>query len=222
MQNLIAQSLFKSFQKQSIRLSERQSADHLFIDLKGLKIQVDPGVYKTGIDTELMIDVIEAAEDKTFLEIGSGTGAISISVAAKTKSGMAVDVNELAVVNTVKNLACNNITNVDAFKSDVFENVQGKFDIIICNPPYNMKDAKDDVEKMFWDSKNEMKRRFFSEVADYLNDNGSIYFGWANFADIDYDLPLELAKQNQLLLNQTFSRSSKCASHAFIVYKFTL
>ena len=37
--------------------------------------------------------------------------------------------------------------------SDVFDAVNGRFDVIVCNPPYNQVRAADTVEKMFLGSK---------------------------------------------------------------------
>ncbi|MBI2590175.1 hypothetical protein HYW32_04115 [Candidatus Berkelbacteria bacterium] len=51
-----------------------------------------------------------------------------------------------------------------------------------------------------------MKRKFFGEVGAYLKPNARIYFGWANFADIDVDLPFKLAGENGYEFVNKFSK----------------
>jgi tRNA1(Val) A37 N6-methylase TrmN6 len=77
----------------------------------------------------------------------------------------------------------------------------GKIDVVICNPPYTSHNVSDDIDRMYWDPNDEMKKKFFNEVRNYLKDNGRIYFGWANFADIAVELPLRLAQENNLTLD---------------------
>lgn len=50
------------------------------------------------------------------------------------------------------------------------------------------------------------ERKFFEEVDKYLKPNGRIYFGWADFADIDVDLPFKLADENGYELVNKFSK----------------
>ncbi|MCX2483522.1 methyltransferase [Pedobacter sp. MR2016-24] len=220
--HLGGQSLFPSVGKQEQRLDERKVAEEKRIELQGLSLLICAGVYKTGVDTELMIETTKQIQNKKFLEIGCGCGAISIYLAKNNKTGIAVDINELAVENTLKNCQLNNITNLQAQVSNVFENVKGKFDVIFCNPPYNEHDVRDNIDRMFWDPQNSMKEQFFMTVKNHLKKTGSIYFGWADFADLNFEFPISLAKLYGFKLVKTYSRPSSCSSFRFIVFKFKL
>ncbi len=79
--------------------------------------------------------------------------------------------------------------------------------MIICNPSYTRHGVHDTIVRLFWDPNDEMKKRVFLEVASYLIPNGHIYFGWANFGDIDVDLPFRLAAENGFRLKNTFSEA---------------
>ena len=67
---------------------------------------------------------------------------------------------------------------VKAYQSDLFENVEGKFDLIIFNPPYLPKDKLEDKESKKKTTGGkfgyEILEKFFSQVNKYLNKNGKI------------------------------------------------
>ncbi|MDA7606848.1 methyltransferase, partial [Pelagibacteraceae bacterium] len=74
---------------------------------------------------------------KTFnrgIEIGSGTGILSIAGSNFTKEFHAIDYNERAVAYTKLNIDINNNLNIKSYFSDMFKNVSGKFDLILAAP----------------------------------------------------------------------------------------
>ncbi len=177
-------------------------------------------VYDTSTDTELMADVVDINKNQTFLEIGSGTGAVSLLVGKHAKSGIGIDINPDAVKNANLNKKLLGTKNVEFRQSDVFENISGNFDVVICNPPYSPYRPADKVEMMFWDDKNTMKVRFFDQVKDYLKPAGHVYFGYADFEDIDQDLPKKLAKKAGLKFVKKYSRKYIDGDRMFFVYAF--
>lgn len=202
----IKQTDFHSVPRQSVRLEERKTGKPYEVECCGMKITVNSGVYQTSGDSDLMAESVKIRESETFLEIGCGTGVVSIAVAKRAASGIGIDINDNAVENSKQNAEAQGVKNVEFFKSNVFENVGGKFDVIICNPPYTKHEVRDNIDRMFWDPEDEMKRKFFEEVGKYLKTSGRIYFGWADFADIDVDLPFKLARTNGYKLVNTFSK----------------
>ena len=210
-------SKFSAKDSQVERLRERHSAKPMEIICCGKNFKIFGGVYKTSTDTELMAETVQINSDKTFLEIGCGAGVISIILSKYAKSGLGTDINELAVENSKFNAKQYKIKNLQFIKSDLFKNVHRKFDVIICNPPYNNLPANDNIDKMFWDTNNEMKEGFFKKVSNYLYDNGSIYFGWANFSDLDLNLPFHLAQKNNLKIIDIKSKPSPHKACIFYV-----
>jgi methylase of polypeptide subunit release factors len=83
------------------------------------------------------------------------------------------------------------------------------FDVIICNPPYTQHEVRDTIDRMFWDPHDEMKKTFFKNVGTHLRPAGKIYFGWADFADINMNLPFKLAQENGYVLVNTFKKPHK-------------
>jgi len=216
---MIKRSNFHSIPQQAKRLDERHANNSLEVDICGMKIIVESGVYQTSGDSELMAESVEITKTQNFLEIGCGTGVVSISVAKRAANGIGVDVNEKAVVNAQRNAKMQKTMNVEFFVSNVFEKVVGDFDVIICNPPYTKHEVRDNIDRMFWDPEDEMKRTFFKEAGNHLKTKGKIYFGWADFADIDTDLPFRLAEENGYKLVNTFKKPHKNDFH-FYVFEF--
>lgn len=206
---MIEKSGYFSVPSQTERLDERHEQNFLDVDLDGMNIVVEPGVYQTSGDTLLMMECVKIGADQNFLEIGCGSGAVSVAIAKRALSGVGVDINEKAVANAKRNAEVHGIKNLEFFTSNVFENVSGKFDVIICNPPYNNHDVSDNVDRMFWDPNDEMKNSFFKNVGEYLKLDGKIYFGWADFSDIDTELPFRLAEKYGFKVLEIYKKPHK-------------
>lgn len=218
--NAILAGTFNATPSQVERLRERHGSKAKEIVCCGLPITVLGGVYQTSTDTELMAESVRITSSESFLEIGCGTGVISLVLGKRGHHGLGVDINKRAVKNSRLNAARHQIKNVIFTESDVFKKVKGRFDVIVCNPPYTDHPASDAIEKMFWDENNAMTQRFFQEVSRFLNKNGRVYFGWADFADIDVRLPFRLAKDNTFALVHTFSKQPSKKNYKFYVLEF--
>lgn len=107
----------------------------------GYKIKVDERVLIPRPETELMTEqVLRTAEqgDKV-LDLCTGSGCIAIALAKKgaekelivTASDISADALALAQENAKRNGA-----DIKFIESDLLEGVRGKFNIIVCNPPY--------------------------------------------------------------------------------------
>ncbi len=171
-----------------------------------MSIIVDPGVYQTSGDSELMAESVTIDKSENFLEVGCGSGVVSIALAKRAAGGIGVDINDRAVNNSKQNSQVQDVKNVQFFVSNVFEKVVGKFDVIVCNPPYTKHEVCDEIDRMFWDPADEMKKKFFQGVRAYLKPAGRAFFGWADFADIDTALPFKLAERNGYKCVKTYKK----------------
>ncbi len=109
----------------------------------GYKFKVDERVLIPRSETELLVEqcinLLYGVESPSILDIGVGSGAISVTLGMKIPGAkiLGVDISDgaLEVANINKDL--NEAKNVKFIKSDVFENVKYKdFDLIVSNPPY--------------------------------------------------------------------------------------
>ena len=110
-----------------------------------LRLRAVPGVLIPRPDTETLVeavlDEIRERQDPNVLEIGTGSGAIAISIALENRHSriVATDIDvralEAARFNAI-NLGA--AAYIDFLASDLFTAIRpgSKFDVICCNPPY--------------------------------------------------------------------------------------
>lgn len=103
-----------------------------------IPLEITKDVFPPVFATEPFINEIinKFSDKKKILEIGTGSGAMSIALAKNIKNSevIATDISYEILNVTKKNIELNN-ANVKLIKSDLFNNVVGKFDLIISNPP---------------------------------------------------------------------------------------
>ena len=109
-------------------------------DFYGRRFDVLEDVLIPRQDTELSIDVlldiIKNNKIDNMLEIGCGTGIVSITIDLESDIDVAgLDISPQAIKNTTINKNKFN-SNIKIIESDLFDKVNDKFDIIYSNPPY--------------------------------------------------------------------------------------
>lgn len=109
-------------------------------------IDVPECVYPPSDDSMLLIKSLDVRRNERILEIGCGSGIVSIHCAKNGCSVTSVDVNPYAVECTLSNASRNNVK-LDAKVSDVYSNVDGEFDTIVFNLPYLPVDENGLLEK---------------------------------------------------------------------------
>lgn len=110
----------------------------------GREFVLQPDALIPRPDTESLIDVaLQSVEDRTkalrILDLGTGSGIIAITLACEFPNAdvLAVDISSEAVKNCAENADRHGVSKqVSALRSDLFEQVDGKFDLIVSNPPY--------------------------------------------------------------------------------------
>ena len=97
-------------------------------------------VFRVGTDAVLLGTLANVSEAKNILEVGTGTGIISLMIAQRNPEAkiLAIDINSDAVVVSQTNFS--NSPFFDRINSQLqdFKNfeTEEKFDLIISNPPY--------------------------------------------------------------------------------------
>lgn len=108
---------------------------------RGLKIFVPRGVFHPGMfySSNFMADFIDKQQlaGKALLEIGCGSGFLSLVAAKGGALVTAVDINPDAVETTKRNAIDNGFPGIAVLRSDLFSALPDtNFDVIVVNPPY--------------------------------------------------------------------------------------
>jgi release factor glutamine methyltransferase len=126
------------------RRSEGEPLQHLLgtVEFCGLTFLCDKRALVPRPETEQLVELVQSAirdPRSAILDVGTGSGVIALSLAAKCPEAkiVAVDVSDDALALAQENAATLNLTDrVQFLNSYLLKNVKGVFDLIIANLPY--------------------------------------------------------------------------------------
>ena len=172
--------------KKILEQSKAETAPYK-VTILGEKFIVYPNVFspKYFHDTALFAENLPVQEGEEMLEIGPGTGAISIIAVYKgAQKVLAIDINPDAVSNTQANIALHQMKEkIEVRQGDIFEHLQTeeRFDIIFWNTPFGFIENQDisDLEKAVYDPGYKSTERFIREAREHLKEGGRILIGFS-------------------------------------------
>jgi release factor glutamine methyltransferase len=158
----------------------------------GRSFRVTPDVLDPRADTETVVEVclglMPVDASLRILDLGTGSGILAITLLAERKqaSGYAIDVSAAALAVAKENAALNCVVDRLHFvESSWFSKVEGKFDLIVSNPPYipavdiskldvEVKDHDPHMALVGGQDGLECYRAIAMEAGEYLAQNGSV------------------------------------------------
>ncbi len=160
-------------------------------DFYGLELLVDSRVLIPRVETEELVEWvltdIHGHDNPSILDVGTGSGAIALAIKANcplakvNASDISADALNVAMGNADKlKLA------IDFIKSDLFDSLDDRFDVIVSNPPYishgelgvmdsRVKEYEPRLALFADDDGLKVYKRLAEHVADYLNPGGKLY-----------------------------------------------
>lgn len=169
-------------------------------DFMGLTFTVNENVLIPRQDTEILVEeVLKELHDRMrILDMCTGSGCILLSLLHYSNDceGLGVDLSaealEVAGRNVLKVLTPEKAEHAHFLQSDLFEKVEGKFEIIVSNPPYIasaeieklMPEVRDHEPRMALDGTEDglhFYRRIIKEAGKHLVNSGMLFF------EIGYD-----------------------------------
>jgi release factor glutamine methyltransferase len=156
---------------------------------RGIQIIVRPGVFHPGLfhSTKFLLDFLQEQnlKNKVFLELGCGTGLISIFAAKTGAVATASDLSITAIKNAAFN-GRNNSLSLNTVHSDLFDNVSGSFDFIVINPPYYAEEIKNEMELAWNCGRNfEYFRKLFSQLSNHIHASTQIIMVLTRGCDLE-------------------------------------
>ncbi len=144
--------------------------------------------YEPAEDSYLILKHIkDYAKGKRVLDMGTGSGILLLEAQKYAKSVTGVDINKQAIQALRKK------HRVKLIVSNLFENVKGKFEVILFNPPYLPSEQPDDIALDGGKHGYEIILRFLKQARHYLAKKGVIllvFSSLSNRARIDRGLSL--------------------------------
>lgn len=156
---------------------------------KGIRVQVPPGVFHPGFffSTKFLLRFLERQplKGRSFLELGAGSGLISLSVARQGAIVTATDVNPQAIGCLQKNAALNACP-LEIIHSDLYADIPRQpFDIVAVNPPYYRKQPANDAEKAWYcGPEGEYFDDFFSDLGLYIHSRSDVWMVLCDGCDL--------------------------------------
>lgn len=121
------------------------------------------------------------------LDMGTGSGSLALIAAKKGADVLAVDLNPHAVAAVRANAELNGVADlVEARESDVFAAVEGRFDLIVFNPPFQWFAATDYADVAGTDAGYRALTRFFREAREHLTEKGRMILFFSTMGDVEY------------------------------------
>jgi release factor glutamine methyltransferase len=155
----------------------------------GLSLKVPPQVLGIGPVSYLLGEAVlaEVKEGDRVLDMGTGNGVNGILAASKASEVLAVDINPHALEAARANARDNGVADrVRVRHSDIYNEVDGVFDLIIFNPPFRWFPAGNVFESATTDENYAALTRFFRQARAHLADNGRILIFFGTGGDLDY------------------------------------
>ncbi|NOQ71743.1 MAG: methyltransferase [Crocinitomix sp.] len=190
---------------------------------KGIKGIVHPGVFfpQFTISTKMLLQFLEVKELKgqQFLELGCGTGLVSVMAAQRGANVTASDINPAAIENAKDN-AKRNAVKIQTILSDLFTEIPTQiFDTVIINPPYYPKDPKNRAEEAwFCGSAFEYFEKLFPALPQYFNADSEVFMILSE--DCEFERIKAIAAKSQLTFS-TVLQKKKWGEVSFI-YRLVL
>ncbi|MDO8339803.1 MAG: methyltransferase [Candidatus Burarchaeum sp.] len=143
------------------------------------ELRVHEDVYEPAEDSFALAKHVPAFAKGNVLDMGTGSGLLAIVASNEGTTVLGVDVNPLAVENARFNSELNG-SGCKFSESNLFTELESKFDLIIFNPPYLPTGAGEAVPghiNKAWDGGSDGREvidRFLADAPDFLSPTGAI------------------------------------------------
>ncbi len=174
-----------------------------------IEVLVHPDVFPPHLtlSTKLLLDFIDPLnlERKSFLELGCGSGVISLFAAKKKAVVTASDINPIAIEYLLK-ASQQHLLKVNCILSNLFELIpQKNFDFIIINPPYYPKKPASIKEQAWFCGENfEYFFDLFKQLPLYLTETNKTFMILSE--DCDVTRIQEIASTNGIKFEKVLTK----------------
>lgn len=188
----------------------------------GIKVRILPGVFHPGLlgSTKVLYQFAQsfALHGKSVLELGAGSGLISLMCSRSGAKVFATDINPKCMEAITTSAAVNDL-DITVLQGDLFDPIPPIiFDYIFVNPPYYNQEPKTPLEHAFYCGNSyQYFKRMFSQIGNYLNQSSQVFMVLSDTANIQQIS--KIAHENNFTLKEqelTRKRSEKIIIYQII------
>ena len=172
--------LKKAFHKVLRTVYNRYKTKPRSYSYKGIKIKVLPSVFHPGFfySTKYLLEYCvanHAIQQKKILELGAGSGLISVFLAKEGGLVYASDINPKAVDNIKENARLNDLS-ITTYHSDLFDEIPSQiFDVVLINPPYYPQKPKNEEERAWYCGADfDYFKKLFKQIPAFMDEKSEI------------------------------------------------
>lgn len=165
-------------------LSARTDED---VDYLGLHLHVPAGVFPPMPVSDVLGRVVieRVRPGQRVLDVGCGAGANAVLAAQRGADVVGIDVNPASVEASRANAAANGAAERTTFLvSDLFDDVDGTFDVMLIDPPFRWFPARSMLARAVTDEGFGTLRRFLAEAPDRLRPGGEVLVFYGSSGDV--------------------------------------
>ncbi len=153
---------------------------HVMEDVFPIDESVDGDPYHQAVASEVRPGL-------RVLDMGTGSGVSALLAARAGSEVVAVDVNPKAVECARANAERNGLSaQIALVHGDLFQGVEGDFDLIIFDPPFRWFEPRDLLERSHADAEYRTLTRFMVEAPGRLRAGGRIVMNFGTSGDFEY------------------------------------
>jgi release factor glutamine methyltransferase len=157
---------------------------------KGIRLMIPPQVFHPGFffSTKILLKWLakEPLKQRSFLELGAGSGLISMYASRMGAKVTATDINPIAVDYLEKNAKANAIR-MTILHSDLFASIPVQtFDTVAINPPYFKKTPRSPIDHAWYCGENgEYFDRLFDGLGAYIHGGSQVLLILSDGCDME-------------------------------------
>lgn len=180
----------------------------------------DMDIYQPAEDSYLLQKYVRRFATGRVLDMGTGSGiqALTAIEVPSVREVVAVDINPKAVDAVNAEIEKRKLRKIKAIREDLFENLEGSFNVVVFNPPYLPQDKGIEDNALYGGKKGwEISERFFQQVSLHLFPEGTVLF---LFSSLTNKQKIEEMLEHNLLQWEPLGEE-KISFETLYVYKIT-